>query len=54
MVNRSRPASGRVMINALGFMGLLYGHTQEIVDEIEERKPLEILASVAVPVFGGR
>lgn len=54
MVNRSRPSTGRIMINSLGFIGLFYGQSQEIVDEIEERKPLEILTQVAVPVFGGR
>ena len=29
MVNRSRPTTGKVMINSLGFLGLLYGHTHE-------------------------
>lgn len=42
------------MINSLAFLGLFYGPTQEVVAEIEEKKPLEILAKVTVPVFGGR
>ena len=54
MVNRSRPTDGQIMINSLGFLGLLYGKTQEVVDEISERKPLGILMQVAVPVFEGR
>ena len=27
MVNRSRPTDGQIMINSLGFLGLLYGKT---------------------------
>ena len=54
MVNRSRPTDGQIMINSLGFLGLLYGKTQEVVDDINERKPLGILMQVAVPVFEGR
>ena len=54
MVNRSLPGVGDITINSLGFVGLFYGRSQKIVDEIEEKKPLEILTQVAVPVFGGR
>ena len=54
MVNRSLPDVGDIKINSLGFLGLFYGRNQKIVDEIEEKKPLEILTQVAVPVFGGR
>lgn len=54
MVNRSRPTDGQIMINSLGFLGLLYGKTQDVVDDINERKPLGILMQVAVPVFEGR
>jgi len=44
MVNRSLPSAGNIMINSLAFIGLFYGSTQKIVNEIEERKPLELLA----------
>lgn len=43
MVNRSRPALGDIMINSLGFIGLLYGSNKQVIDEINQKKPLEIL-----------
>jgi ATP adenylyltransferase/5',5'''-P-1,P-4-tetraphosphate phosphorylase II len=54
MVNRSKPSDGQVHINSLGFLGLLYGGNRDQLKEIRERKPLDILASVAVPVFGSK
>ena len=54
MVNRSRPTTGQLMINSLGFMGLFLGENQAQINDINERKPLEILTQVAVPVFGGK
>ena len=53
MVSRHRPSTGSVMINSLAFMGLFYGNKKETIDEIEQKKPLEILTEVALPVFSG-
>ena len=52
VVNRSKPAAGHIHINSLGFLGLLYGANPEQIREIYDKKPLEILSQVAVPVFG--
>ena len=52
VINRSQATAGDIPIDSLSFLGLIYAKTPEQAREIYERKPLEILTSVAVPVFG--
>ena len=52
VVNRSQATAVDIPIDSLAFLGLLYAKTPEQAKDIYERKPLEILTSVATPVFG--
>lgn len=52
MVNRSKACYGNINVNSLGYLGMLFAATSEQLKEINEKSPLEILNSLAVPVGG--
>ncbi len=52
IVNREEAGYCGVTCNSLFFIGLFYAHDEEIKQIIQEKKPIEILENVALPMDG--
>jgi len=52
IVLRTRPSVHGIDVNSLGYMGMMYVRDEDQMKLLKERKPLEILTSLALPVFG--
>jgi ATP adenylyltransferase/5',5'''-P-1,P-4-tetraphosphate phosphorylase II len=51
IVLRKQPEIQGLNVNSLGYLGMLYAHNEEQAKVIAEKKPMEILNTLAIPIY---
>jgi len=51
IVLRKQPEIQGLNVNSLGYLGMLYAHNEEQAKVIAEKKPMEILNALAIPIY---